>query len=411
MYQNVQQAAQGRPDQDDEPVGEVDEKTSISLSVVGVLFLCVLLYFQWSFYQGSLYGQNGHWIVTLFAFVGLFSACMMIGCTCLVSWDRQGTIKPGWCVVLVLFVLAGIRFMNVESLDYGMQAKLIQIDTGIVVRSSCPDSRLLHVTEILTYELEEGFVDKVIRTLDNMIEPANFTARGPADVGHVHVVPERFESSKTDIHYSGGQVTRLYIRFHDSLVSEGEGALRFVVTLSYNARLRGNGDSECGSLDEHGGSEGITAALGVCPVEGGNRKVEGMWSVPVCRVDAALPDVSVPSEWALVSVTPGVADEKHQQFVITVLAPADLQIGTETCPMAWELAPRNVFWYIGSLFLSAALISCLATIFVANDREGLPVAAMSMGLGACLLLTAGVFFAIGSVEENFLDTLNQMWPR
>eukprot|EP00747_Dinoflagellata_sp_TGD_P168099 gnl/TRDRNA2_/TRDRNA2_193748_c0_seq1.p1 gnl/TRDRNA2_/TRDRNA2_193748_c0~~gnl/TRDRNA2_/TRDRNA2_193748_c0_seq1.p1 ORF type:complete len:396 (+),score=60.72 gnl/TRDRNA2_/TRDRNA2_193748_c0_seq1:43-1230(+) len=288
-----------------------------------------------------------------------------------------------WTVAVVVTGSSmGIAFFVIMCLPGEAQASLIATSTVLQIHSDCAGGRLLQIAETLDYKLDKGFTRSVKRTLPNQIEPSNFAAEGLRDVGQVFIEKvDRKEPGKHAMNYESGQLTELTLSFDNQYALNGSNT--FTLLLHYDARLRGiSAEDEC------------------CKVNGDLLQVEGWWEnfVPdevetSFRISGCSGDACNSTAWN-VDLDPGRGE--NGEWLVKFQAPAELEVNSKRCPLAWELTSRNHWWVACAICIAAAAFCCFS-VASAGDSGGAGVAILACV--ACLLVLAFIFMMFALVSD------------
>merc|ERR1712048_191159 len=114
----------------------------------------------------------------------------------------------------------------------------------------------------------------------------------------------------------------------------------FALRLSYTARLYGDTDDCCtASPDGH--------------------RIQGWWEVPF--------DEDVQST---VSVAGNLISKSDGIWKMTFhLNHTLMAVATDSCPLAWDLGGRNVWWISGACLLGAAGLGCFMLMYCSDGKD------------------------------------------
>lgn len=299
--------------------------------------------------------------------------------------------------LLFLHVAFATLFLVIICLPIESKASLVSIATELRFRDDCSNGKLLQVSEDLTYSLHSGFTTTAQRVLHNQAEPNHFTAEwvGPSStnewMGNHSVVVRKVKTNRPGkwmMDYESGQLTTVHLQF-EKLVSKLDGA-SFTLRLHYTARPYGD-EGEC--LD--GGA--------VCAESTTRSTVFGWWEVP--GADEVPSTVSVKG----CTVNPGCSDRawelplgpvpvKNRVWDLRFYAPTAVGIGSDSCPLAWSIGSRNIWWVLTGVCLFIASLICLCLVY-SNSSGDKSIILCALAIMGCCVLLAIVFFMFAMLSD------------
>eukprot|EP00930_Biecheleria_cincta_P069652 TRINITY_DN57366_c0_g1_i1.p1 TRINITY_DN57366_c0_g1~~TRINITY_DN57366_c0_g1_i1.p1 ORF type:complete len:421 (+),score=53.13 TRINITY_DN57366_c0_g1_i1:56-1318(+) len=290
--------------------------------------------------------------------------------------------------VMTLFVLLMLVVTTATQLQ--------DIQTTLRLQADCLDGSLLEVQELLTYKMKGGSATQARRSLMNQVEPSMIralavgNAAGPSNVRIANA--KRRESGKTDFNYESGQVTDVHIEF-DSFLNPGNNSLQ--LWLVYNARLHGKpGCNEGGSVCSD--SPGFTRVEGQWLVDRGD--VSGDLQLGTCGSNSAEKGDCALVRGNLSGYKASVSHNEGNTWNINLRLPESLRVGSEACPLAWEVPDRNVFWVVGAGLLFVAGAICCGALQVSGHNEGSALF-VAFACALCFLIAAIVFFGLALFSD------------
>lgn len=268
-----------------------------------------------------------------------------------------------------------------------VEAGLTRVDQVLRVEPTCRDRHLLLVEELISFDVQQGFATHAKRSLPDQIEPKILGFDNVHNVPGLRLAEQKRQTKHAwDLDYESGQLTILKFAFDIHRKA-------FQVRLRYLARLRGS-------------SEPCQKGGAVCNLTDGRATVKGWWDVAVeehvvsslkigdCATSGACRDAE--GEWSF-TATP--LKSSRTQYDVEMEVPRSLGVGTEACPLAWELATRNVFWVAGSGLLVGAMAICVCGLSVPGGDKG-PILIGAAGAGVLVVL-AVLCFGLALTWDTF----------
>lgn len=278
--------------------------------------------------------------------------------------------------LLILQVTFFVLFLVFAVLPIESSASLVGIATEIRFRTDCMGGHLLDVTENLTYSLESGWTTKAQRVLYNQAEPTQFRAQWVGGNAMVNVESvDRKEPKKFNMNYESGQLTTVNLNFgqHHAITN----GTSFVVQLRYTARPYGDEDESERWWDVPN------------KVVGGD-EVEQI-SVIIQGCGAA--NCSNHAGWA---VTTGAAAKIDEGWQLKFSPPSSLAIGSDSCPLAWTLGSRNVWWVLTAVCFAIAAMICFCLAQGGSGDAAKPGLCL-----ICFFLVSGMVFFMFAMMSDF----------
>merc|ERR1712129_654992 len=140
-----------------------------------------------------------------------------------------------------------------------------------------------------------------------------------------------------------------------------------------------------------------------CTSTNGVHVFQGWWKVPFSEEIQHSVNISgcshtspgpCSSAWTLGL---GPAEKSEETWKIKLRATSPLGVANESCPLAWELGSRNVWWILTAISLALAVCLCWAVASAGGggDKAMIPIC---MCIGLCVLL-AVIFFMFALLSD------------
>lgn len=294
-----------------------------------------------------------------------------------ISWFARG-------IVLVLHTGFFTTFIVFMCLPIESTALLKDVAAEIRFVGDCAGGKLLEVRENLTFSVDEGFTTTAQRKLRNQAEPDQISVQWIGGATNLAIESvDRKDPKKFSMDYETGHHTTVRIKFDRH--SKPQNGSTFSLQLRYLARPYGDlGDCSDGGA--------------VCSKDSGQVEVKGWWQL--WQEDDVSASVSLAgcttANCAGWQATGGPLSKKDDNYKLEFRAPSSLGIGTDSCPLAWSLGSRNLWWVLTAVCLAVAAFGCLVLVYGGGDAA-VPILACM----ACFLLLAIVFFVFALVSDFF----------
>jgi len=360
------------------------------LAISYELFLLMLFFFQLQGYYTCKEGVtcSRARVIAAGAFgmmVVVAPACICIspkGRNCMSDLVEKSNPCDGGCmskfynaVLLLLQTTFFTLFLVFACLPTESLASLVGIATEIRFRTDCTGGHLLDISENLTYSLESGWTTNAQRVLYNQAEPDQFRAQWEGGNAKVDIDSvDRKGPKKFEMNYESGQLTTVNLKFGKH-TAKTKGT-SFMVQLHYTARPYGERDESEYWWDVPN------------KVIGG--KEVGQVSVTI--QDCAAPVCSNNESW---TITTGAAAKLEKGWQLKFQPPSALAIGSDSCPLAWTLGSRNIWWVMTAICLALAALVCVCLVYGGSGDAALP----GLALICCLLVCAIVFFMFAMISD------------